>query len=112
MTVRILSRSYPDLSLAAVAGSTQPRMDGTVSSLKSRGSIMSVEREKDIEWDGTILRGWVTVDGKPVKVSADRKTIHEHAPGWNDALTWEIERHRDEIFEKLAPFFSEQLKTI
>jgi hypothetical protein len=69
---------------------------------------MSVERAKTIEWDGTILTGWITVDGKPVKVSADRETIHQHAPGWNDALTWEIERHREEIFEKLVPFFRSQ----
>jgi hypothetical protein len=69
---------------------------------------MSVERAKAIEWDGTILTGWITVDGNPVKVSADRETIHQHASGWNDALTREIERHREEIFDKLVPFFRSQ----
>jgi hypothetical protein len=70
---------------------------------------MSIERAKAIEWDGKILTGWITVDGKPVKVSADRETIHQQAPGWNDALSWEIERHREEIFDKLTPFFRVQL---
>lgn len=65
---------------------------------------MSVERARAIEWDGKILTGWITVDDKLVKVSADRETIHRHASGWNDALNWEIERHREEIFDKLAPF--------
>jgi hypothetical protein len=45
------------------------------------------------------------INGIPTKVSADRDTIHTHAPGFNDALTWEINRHRVEIFEKLVPFF-------
>jgi hypothetical protein len=69
---------------------------------------MSMERVRAIEWDGRILTGWITVDDKPVKVLADRETIHQYASGWNDALTWEIERHREEIFDKLAPFFKLQ----
>jgi hypothetical protein len=36
---------------------------------------MSIERAKTIEWDGKVLTGWITVDGKPVKVSADRETM-------------------------------------
>lgn len=66
---------------------------------------MSVERVGMIEWDGNVLTGWVTIKGEPIKVSADRNTIHTHAPGWTDALTWEIDRHREEIFSKLLPFF-------
>ena len=69
---------------------------------------ISIERAKTIEWDGKVLTGWITVDGKPVKASADRETIHQHAHGWNDAVTWEIERHREEIFDKLTPFFRAQ----
>ena len=69
---------------------------------------MSVERAKTIEWDGNVLSGWITIEGKPTKFSADRETIHQHAPGWNDALTWEIDRHREEIFDKLMPFFKAQ----
>jgi len=66
---------------------------------------MSIGRFKTIEWDGNALTGWVTIDGEPVRVSADRETIHRHAPGWNDALTWEIQRFREEIFDKLMPYF-------
>lgn len=54
------------------------------------------------------LSGWVDLDGTPTKVSADRETIHAHAHGFSDALIWEIDQHRDEIFEKLLPFFKEQ----
>jgi hypothetical protein len=66
---------------------------------------MSVDRKNTIEWDGKELGGWITINGAPTKVSADRDTIHAHAPGFNDALTREINRHRAEIFEKLIPFF-------
>jgi hypothetical protein len=66
---------------------------------------MSVDRTNSIEWDGNELSGWIVINGTPTKVSADRDRIHAHAPGFNDALTWEIDRHRAEIFEKLAPFF-------
>jgi hypothetical protein len=69
---------------------------------------MSIERVKVAEWDGTMLTGWIIDDGRSVKVSADRETIHQHAPGWNDALTREIERHCEEIFDKLVPFFRTQ----
>jgi hypothetical protein len=66
---------------------------------------MSVERARTVEWDGKALSGWITIEGRPVKVSADRETIHQHAPGWNDALTWEIQRFGEEIFDKLRPYF-------
>ena len=69
---------------------------------------MSVDRTRTVEWDGNVLSGWITIKGKPVKASADRKTIHQYAPGWDDALTWEIGRHREAIFEKLMPFFEAQ----
>ena len=69
---------------------------------------MSIERTQTIEWDGNVLSGWITIDGKLIKVSADRDTIHQHAAGWNDALTWEIDRHRELIFDKLMPFFRAQ----
>jgi hypothetical protein len=69
---------------------------------------MSVDRTKTIEWDGKALTGWVIIKGVPTKVLADRDTIHRHAAGFNDALTWEIDRFRDEIFEKLVPFFADE----
>ena len=66
---------------------------------------MSIDYRQTIEWNGNALSGWVIVNGAPTKFSADRETIHAHAPGFNDALTWEIDRHRAEIFEKLLPYF-------
>jgi hypothetical protein len=65
----------------------------------------SADRKNTIEWDGKELSGWLITGGVPAKVSAGRDTIHAHAAGFNDALTWEIDRHRVEIFEKLSPFF-------
>ena len=65
---------------------------------------MSVERSKAVEWDGETLIGWLTINGTPTKVKANREMIYQHARGFNDAVTWEIERHRVEIFEKLTPF--------
>jgi hypothetical protein len=72
---------------------------------------MSVDRTNSIQWDGNELSGWIVINGNHTKVSADRDTIHAHAPGFNDALTWEISRHRVEIFEKLAPFFQRRATT-
>lgn len=66
---------------------------------------MSVDRTNTIEWNGNELSGWIMINGAPTKVSADRDTIHTHAEGFSDALSWEINRHRVEIFEKLVPFF-------
>jgi hypothetical protein len=57
-----------------------------------------------VEWDGEALVGWVMIDGRPTKVRATRDMIHRHATGFNDAITWEIEKYRDKIFEKLVPF--------
>jgi len=69
---------------------------------------LSISRTQTIEWDGKALSGWVDLCGTPTKVSADRETIHTHAPGFSDALNREIDRHRDEIFEKLLPFFKQK----
>lgn len=74
----------------------------------TREARLLVNRTQIIEWDGTALSGWINLDGTPTKVSADRETIHAHAPGFSDALGREIDRHRDEIFEKLLPFFKQQ----
>jgi hypothetical protein len=57
----------------------------------------------EVDWDGDALVGWVSIGGAATKVRVDRETIHCHAAGFNDAVSWEIERHRVEIFEKLMP---------
>ncbi|EHR01358.1 hypothetical protein [Bradyrhizobium sp. WSM471] len=66
---------------------------------------MSIDRSQTIEWNGEVLTGWIIVDGLSRKVAADRKTIHNHAPGFSDALSWEIDRFYGEIFEKMMPYF-------
>jgi len=63
----------------------------------------------EVEWDGQALIGWVSIDGAATMVRADRETIHSHAAGFNDAVSWEIERHRVEIFQKLTPFLVRDL---
>ena len=65
---------------------------------------MSQDPNNTVEWDGKALIGWITINGALVRVRADREMIHRKASGFNDALGWEIERHRVEIFEKLKPF--------
>jgi hypothetical protein len=60
------------------------------------------------EWDGKILTGSVVVNGVTTKVTADRAIIHAYAAGFSDALSWEIDRFRIEIFEKLMPFLLRQ----
>jgi hypothetical protein len=72
---------------------------------------MSIDRSVTVQWDGKVLTGWISIDGEKKKVAADRDIIHQHAAGFNDALTWEIERHRVEIFERLMPYFKGQLDT-
>lgn len=69
---------------------------------------MSVDCSRAVEWDGQVLTGLVIVHGVPTKVTADRATVHAYAAGFSDALTWEIDRFRSEIFEKLLPFFIRQ----
>ncbi|MGY4513611.1 hypothetical protein [Bradyrhizobium sp. USDA 3650] len=66
---------------------------------------MSIDRKQTVEWNGETLTGWMAINGTPKKVSADRATIHAQAPGFSDALSREIDRHRVEIFEKLLPYF-------
>ena len=66
---------------------------------------MSGEPIGTIEWDGKALIGWITINGVRTRVRADMATIHRYAPGFNDALTWEIKAHAAEIFEKMKPFF-------
>jgi hypothetical protein len=70
--------------------------------------VLSVDSDT-FEWDGEALVGWIIINGVPTKARATRDIIHRHASGFNDAVTWEIERHRVEIFEKLTPFL---LRTI
>ena len=73
---------------------------------------MSVDRTNTIEWNGNELSGWIMINGASTKVSAGRDRIHTHAKGFSDALSWEINRHRVEIFEKLVPFFERTASSV
>jgi hypothetical protein len=66
---------------------------------------MSDEQIGMVEWDGNTLIGWITINGVPTRVAADRDTIHRHARGFDDALDREIKAHAIEIFEKMKTFF-------
>jgi hypothetical protein len=61
---------------------------------------MKVEFESDIQWDGTTLSRWAVVEGQRVQLNASREMIHR-LPLYNDAVGWEIERHKNDIFERL-----------
>lgn len=61
------------------------------------------------KWDGSVLVGWLDIRGEQVRFEASQEIIHRHAAGFNDALTWEIEKHADEIFAKLRRFFVREL---
>jgi hypothetical protein len=64
---------------------------------------MLLERDRLVEWDGEALTGWITINGVPTKVRASREMIHRDAGVYSDAVSWEIERHRVEIFQRLVP---------
>jgi hypothetical protein len=72
---------------------------------------VSDSNQDDVAWDGDALVGWIVVNGAKTKIRATREMIHEHAAGFNDAVTWEIERHRVEIFERLRPVLTRMLAT-
>jgi hypothetical protein len=64
--------------------------------------LMSVEFDPEIEWNGQSLSRWANVRGKRIQVHLTREMIH-NIPAYSDALDWEIERHKADIFERLKP---------
>lgn len=73
-----------------------------VSRRKIWGHGMSVQIEPEIHWDGRTLVGWVLVDGRRTMLCATREMIHGLSM-YNDAIGWEIERYKSDIFERLIP---------
>lgn len=63
---------------------------------------MNVEFDPEIEWDGQFLSRWATVDGNRTQIRVPREVIH-HIPMYNDAIEREIQRDKEDIFEKLKP---------
>ena len=65
--------------------------------------------ETEIQWDGDTLSRWVILDGRRVLLSASRDMIHSLS-FYNDAVSWEIERHKVDIFERLRPLLLAALR--
>ena len=63
---------------------------------------MNVEFEPEIEWDGQFLLRWAIVDGKRTQVRVSCEMIHG-LPMYNDAIEREIQRDKEDIFERLKP---------
>jgi hypothetical protein len=60
--------------------------------------------DSDVEWNGGRLSVWVTIDAGRILCQASRDAIHCLAI-YNDAVTWEIERYKSDILERLKPAF-------
>jgi hypothetical protein len=63
---------------------------------------MNVEFEPEIEWDGQFLSRWAIVEGKRTQVRVPREMING-LPMYNDAIEREIQRDKEDIFERLKP---------
>jgi hypothetical protein len=63
---------------------------------------MNIEFEPEIEWDGQSISRWAIIDGKRIQVRLPRDLIHSITI-YNDAIDREIERDKEDIFEKLKP---------
>ena len=61
-----------------------------------------MEFEPKIEWDGTSLSRWAVIGGNRIQVHLTREMIYS-IPIYNDAIGWEIERYKADIFERLKP---------
>jgi hypothetical protein len=60
--------------------------------------------QSDIRWDAEsqTLSGWILYNDRRVQFHVPREIIHS-IPAYNDAVEWEIERHKDDILERLKP---------
>lgn len=56
-------------------------------------------------WNGHSIVGLLKINGVETEVVADRETVHRHAAGYSDAISWEFDRFADDILEKLKPYF-------
>jgi hypothetical protein len=63
---------------------------------------MNVEFEREIEWDGQFLSRWAIVEGKRTQVRVPREMIYG-LPMYSDAIEREIQRDKEDIFERLKP---------
>jgi hypothetical protein len=69
---------------------------------------MSFSVEREIEWNGRELSITVRTDIGSVLCTIPRDTIHS-IPIYNDAVSWEIERNKADIFERLKSALSNKI---
>jgi len=69
---------------------------------------MSFSIEKEIEWDGRELSITIQTDTGSVLCTIPRDTIHG-IPIYSDAVGWEIERNKADIFERLKSALSNKI---
>jgi hypothetical protein len=85
-------------------------LGGSPGVLDSVGGIMSFSVEKEIEWNGRELSITVRTDTGSVLCTIPRDTIHG-IPIYNDAVGWEIERNKADIFERLKSALSNKINS-
>lgn len=54
-----------------------------------------------------MLSGWFVLESRRLHLKAPRALIHMISI-YNDAVEWEIERYKEDIFERLAPILLER----
>jgi hypothetical protein len=64
---------------------------------------------ESIAWNGDVLTAIIATDGRRVTCSIERDAIHT-LPMYNDAVEWEIERHKIDIFDRLKPMLASRLE--
>jgi hypothetical protein len=74
----------------------------------TRGGAMSLPIEKGIEWNGHELSITIQTDTGPVVCTVPRETIHGISI-YNDAVSWEIERYKSDIFDRLKHALSAKI---
>jgi len=65
-----------------------------------RGVDYECMRIETIVWDGNSLSAIVAIDNRRVTCVIPRETIHT-LPLYGDAVGWEIDRHKLDIFERV-----------
>ena len=64
---------------------------------------------ESIIWDGKCLSAVIAVDNRRVTCTIPHETVHA-IPFYSDALGWEIDRHKADIFERVRDALVSKLK--
>ena len=63
---------------------------------------------KSMVWDGSSLSIIIGIDDREVTCVIPRNTVHA-LPHYNDAVSWEIDRHKADIFERVKAMLERKL---